>query len=67
VVFVVFYKRLSRKEYGITLSLERGSLKLIVLSTLGFIFLTTLSGIGGEFHFPSIETLLFQLTMPGLS
>jgi membrane protease YdiL (CAAX protease family) len=67
VVFVVFYKGLSRKEYGITLSLEKGSLKLIVLSTLGSIFLTTLSGIGGEFHLPSRETLLFQLTMPGLS
>lgn len=67
VVFVVFYKGLSRKEYGITLSLEKSSLKPVVISILGFIFLTALSGIGGEFHFPSIETLLFQLTMPGLS
>jgi membrane protease YdiL (CAAX protease family) len=67
VVFVVFYKRLSRKEYGITLSLEKSSLRPVVISILGFIFLTALSGIGGEFHSPSIETLLFQLTMPGLS
>jgi membrane protease YdiL (CAAX protease family) len=67
VVFVVFYKGLSRKEYGITLSLEKGSLKPVVISILGFIFLTTLSEIGGEFHLPSRETILYQLTMPGLS
>jgi uncharacterized protein len=67
VVFVVFYKGLSRKEYGIKLSLEKGSLKPVVISILGFIFLTTLSGIGGEFHLPSRETILYQLTMPGFS
>ncbi len=67
VVFVVLYKGLSRKEYGITLSLEKGSLKPIVLSTLVYIVLPVFFGIAGEFHLPSRETILYQLTMPGLS
>jgi membrane protease YdiL (CAAX protease family) len=67
--FIYFYRSISLKEYGMTASIENGSLKPIVVV---FIVITVLvngaqylqNGFTGH---AGTETLLYQATMPGIA
>lgn len=66
-LFILVYHRLSFSEIGITLKLNSGSLRGIVLMALLLVLLPTVIGIPFGGRLPAnIETLLFEMTMPGI-
>jgi membrane protease YdiL (CAAX protease family) len=65
-LFILVYHRFSFSEIGMTLKLNSGSLRPIVLMAL-LSLLPTVIGIAFGNRLPAnIETLLFQMTMPGI-
>jgi uncharacterized protein len=66
-LFILVYRRLSFSEIGMTLKLNSGSLRPIVLIALLLVLLPTVIGVAFGGRMPAnIETLLFEMTMPGI-
>lgn len=68
VAFVFLYKPISLKEFGLTIKLRPGSLKLVVISSIIVAAsLLTYHYLSDPFGTKSTEYIIFQSTMPGLA
>jgi uncharacterized protein len=67
-LFMLLYRKISFREYGLTAKMERGSLKPIVIV---FLLLTILTNarhyISNGFSTPGTESLFYFATMPGIA
>ncbi len=68
IAFIFIYRKISFKEYGFTSTMEKGSLKPIIIVLIAVTVLVNgVQYLSKGFAGSDTETLLYQATMPGIA